>query len=539
MSNGKLSVDEILSEAIDLPATDRHGYITEACAGNEEHLRETLSLLAAYEAADDFMEEPATLNIVGSEDHDDWLGRTIDSYKLIELIEVGGMGRVYLAERTERDFVQRVAVKIIRRVAMGKQGLRRFRNECRVLAMLEHPNIARMIDGGFTDDDTPYIVMEYVDGVPIDRYCHENGIPLKKRLQLFLDVCGAVQVVHQHSTIHRDIKPGNILVTDEGQAKLVDFGISRVLDLADDDIELTATGLELMTPKYASPEQLRRDILSTATDIYSLGAVLNRILTGRAPFTDSNRHELKQAVINTDPTRPSELLLKNDKAGPEGDRRRLSRRLKGDLDTIILMSLRKEPERRYASAEKFAEDIRNYLAGRPVSAQPDTLRYRANKFVGRNIAAVTVASMLMLVLIGATIVSLTLYNRAEIARREAVQERGIASRERNAAVSTSEFLQDLLASVSPATIGGRLDITVREILDEASVRLENDMTDEPEVAAALHYVIGRSYMNLADYEAGERHLRRSVALRRNLVPPDEEGILRSRIAIGQIYEEQG
>ena len=381
--------------------------------------------------------------------------------------------------------------------------------------------------------------MEYVEGVPIDRYCQENQIPLKERLTLFLDVCEAIQVVHRHSTIHRDIKPGNILVTDDGQAKLVDFGISRVLDLGDDDIEHTAAGLELMTPKYASPEQLRREILSTATDIYSLGAVLNKVLTGLAPFSKDNPHDLKQAVINEDPTRPSDLLLRSETTESVRARQRLSRHLKGDLDTIVLMALRKEPERRYASVEKFADDIRNYLAGKPVSAQPDTLGYRTRKFVNRNVAAVGVAALLLVVLIGATVVSLTLYNQAESSRQEAVLERRVASRERNAAVSTSEFLQELLASVSPATIDGRLDITVREILDEASERLENDLSDQPEVAAALHFVVGRSYANLAEFESGENHLWESIALRRDLTPPDEEGILRSMVAIGHIYEDKG
>jgi serine/threonine-protein kinase len=376
--------------------------------------------------------------------------------------------------------------------------------------------------------------------VPIDRYCDSNDISLEARLDLFRGVCKAVQVVHQHSTIHRDIKPENILVATDGQVKLVDFGIARVLEAADDQVEFTAVGLAFMTPMYASPEQIRGEILTTATDVYSLGAVLYKILTGRAPFTHESRNALELAVTGTRPTRPSETVLQVDApSGPSPAAHRLSNKLKGDLDTITLMALRKEPERRYASVERFSEDIRCLLAGRPVSAQPDTLHYRAKKYIRRNTAAVATAALLILVLIGATVVSLTLYDRAETARLEAVEERTVASRERNAAVSTTEFLQGLLSSVSPGEIDGRLDITVREILDQASRRLDSELSDQPEVAAALHFVVGRSYGNLAEYESAQHHLEESVALRLELAPPDQPGILRSRVAIGQLYEEQG
>ncbi|RKZ12962.1 hypothetical protein DRQ32_02575, partial [bacterium] len=536
------SIEELLSSAIDLPSKERHGFLTEACGDDAASLAETLSLLNAYESSEDFLESPATLDglALASEDDDYWVGQTIDSYTIVEFLGGGGMGRVYLADRAGRDFSQRVAIKIIRRGVMGSEVLRRFRNECRVLAMLEHPNIARMIDGGTTADSIPYIVMEYVDGLPVSHYCDQNEIPLGERLDLFREVCKAVQVVHQNSTIHRDIKPENILVTTDQQVKLVDFGISRVLEVADEPAEHTAAGLAMMTPMYASPEQVRGLPLTTATDVYSLGAVLYRILTGRAPFTHPNGKLLEEAVTRQSPIRPSEAVLESDApSGPSRAAQRMSKRLKGDLDTIVLMALRKEPERRYSSVEGLSEDIGRLLAGRPVSARSDTLRYRGGKFIRRNTAVVVTALVLVLVLIGATAVSFGLYNRAESARREAVQERMIASRERNAAVSTTEFLQGLLSSVSPGQIDGRLDITVREILDEASRRLETDLADQAEVAAALHFVIGRSYGNLAEYEPAQHHLEQSIDLRQQFHPPDEPGILASRVAIGQLYEEQG
>jgi len=533
-------VDEILSDAVDRPFGERRGYVEKECAGDEEALREVLSLLAAYEASDDFMVSPAEFPGGGPDARaDNLIGSRVGVYRLVESIGVGGMGVVYLGERDDGEFSQRVAVKLIHHTLMGKEAVRRFRNECRVLAMLEHPNIARMIDGGFADDRTPYIAMEYVNGVPIDRYCNEQDLSVEQRLDLFRAVCAAVQHAHKHSTIHRDIKPSNILVTHDGQPKLVDFGIARVLDVAEDAGERTATGLEMMTPQYASPEQLGGDMLSTSTDVYSLGVVLFKLLTGRLPFTEKGRKALERVILETAPSRPSETVLETGGMTTTADTRRRSRRLRGDLDTIVLMALRKEPERRYTSVEQFSEDIRHHLSGQPVSAQPDTFGYRAGKFLRRNTVAVAAASVLAVVLIASTIVSLTLYNRAEIARREAVQERIVASRERAAAVNTSDFLQELLASVDPSEVDGSMDITVREVLDKASARLETEMADEPEVAAALHFVVGRAYMNLAEHEIGERHLQKSLEMRRGLDPPDEEGIMRALTTIGILYEKQG
>ena len=523
----RIDLDEVLDAAIDLPADERKAFIVDACGGDEAAESEALSLLRAYESADDFLEKPVTVPAELAAQQD-WSGQTIASYHLLEEIGAGGMGRVFLAERSDRDFEQRVAIKLIPRGVMGEETIRRFRNECRVLAMLEHPNIARMIDGGLTDDGVPYIVMEYVDGEPIHRYCANNALSVEARLDIFRQVCAAVQVVHQHSTIHRDIKPSNILVTSDGQAKLVDFGIARVLDIGD-DMEQTATGFEVMTPRYASPEQIRGDVLSTATDIYSLGVVLYELLTGRPPFESDNRRKLENEITDTAPTRPSEMLAR-ETAGPDASR--LAKKLKGDIDTIVLMALRKEPERRYSSAQQFADDIRRHLKGQPVIAQADTFAYRARKFVGRNTAAVAAASVLAAVLIGSTVLSLTLYNRAETARQHATIERA-------ASVSTSDFLQDLLATADPSAVETRADITVRSALDWAARRLETELSDQPRVAAGLHSTIGRAYMNLGVLDDAREHMDQALALYESAAPRDDEQITQVHIIIGQLLEKSG
>ncbi|MFT5232300.1 MAG: serine/threonine protein kinase [Candidatus Krumholzibacteriia bacterium] len=489
------SLDEILSEAIDRPAAERQSYLISMCGEDHQKLEEAQSLLAAYERSADFMEQPATINVVGMQADDDWIGRAIGEYKMIELIGSGGTGRVYLAERTEREFVQRVAVKIIRRGAMGAEVIRRFRNECRVLAMLEHPNIARMIDGGTTDDGTPFIVMEYVDGTPIDEFCFNSELSLGRRLDLFRDVCGAVQMVHKHSTIHRDIKPSNILVTTDGQAKLVDFGIARVLDVAEQHMDLTATGLELMTPQYASPEQLRGDMLSTSTDVYSLGVVLFKILTGRLPFFERSRQALEKLVLTVEPTRPSDIVGEMTEATTAvSDTRRRARELRGDLDTIILMALRKEPERRYASVDQLSEDIRRHLSGQPVLAQPDTFRYRSRKFVRRNFAAVVATLAMVVVLVVATAVSVVMFSRAENQRQLAVESRSQLELEVAKSRATNEFLKEMLSSADPGSQGR--DVRVADLLEPALVAASEQFTDQPEVLAELQSTIGMTYYGL-------------------------------------------
>jgi serine/threonine-protein kinase len=453
---------------------------------------------------------------VTTETNDPSIGRRVGAYRLIRHVATGGMGQVYMAERAGGDFTQRVAVKLIHRGVRDKEAMRRFRNECQVLASLEHPNIARMIDGGITKDGTPYIVMEFVDGKPIDKYCEERDLIVDERLRLFTDVCAAVEHAHKNATIHSDIKPNNILVDDDGAVKLVDFGIARVLDAAEGhDYEHTATGLQVMTPYYASPEQIRNEILTTATDVYSLGVVLCKLLTGQVPYVAATRSvkEIERVVFETSPAKPSEMILQTSqssgaKSAPPATRR-LSRRLRGDLDTIVLMALRKEAERRYESAQHFADDIHRHLGGLPVMAQPDTISYRARKFVHHHAALVTAAAALIVVLVASSIVFFSMYLRAEDERRAAVDAQTAAEQNARKAREVTDFLTQMFKDSAPDVAGGR-ELTAGEMLERGTRRLDDALDDQPLAKVQLLRTLSEVYRRRGDLETardlGERAL---------------------------------
>ncbi len=325
--------------------------------------------------------------------------RRVGPYRLLRELGRGGMGVVYLAERVEGGFEQRVVIKLIKRGMDSDAILRRFLRERQILAGLEHVNVARLFDGGVTDDGQPYFAMEYVDGKPLTAYCDERGLAVEQRLRLFEDACRAVQHAHGKLVVHRDLKPSNMLVTSEGQLKLLDFGIAKLLVEEDDATALTQAGTRLLTPDYAAPEQVRGEPVTTATDVYALGVVLYELLTGRLPYDGDRRGrtDVARAVCEVEPRPPSLAVASQP---------RLAKRLRGDLDTIVLKALSKEPSRRYASAEALAEDVRRHLAGHPVQARRDTMAYVAAKFVRRHkvgvAAAAVVTLSLLLGLVGTT-----------------------------------------------------------------------------------------------------------------------------------------
>jgi serine/threonine-protein kinase len=500
MSDAHPTAESIFYEALDIDPGKRVAFIARACADNDVLLREVDSLLAAHSDADAFLGTPLL------SPHDDATENTLQfgAYRTIRPLGSGGMGAVYLAERADDQFHKHVAIKLLKRGMDTDDILRRFRNERQVLASLEHPHIARLIDGGATEDGLPYLVMEFVDGLPIDTYCRTHRVGLPERLRLFQQVCDAVHYAHQNLIVHRDLKPGNILVTTDGTPKLLDFGIAKVLEHDPASYysqAQTQADTQLLTPAYASPEQVRGQTVTTATDVYSLGVILYELLTEQPPYdlASASGPELERRISETQPPRPSTV---GPKAPLDGRTREFMRALKGDLDNIVLMALRKEPERRYASAERFAEDIDRHLGGHPVAARPDTLGYRSAKFVRRHRLAVSTAALGIISLAVGLVTSTSLYVEARTARHTAERVNG--------------FLQDMLASVDPNLAKGRDVSMLRIVLDNAARELDEELADEPTVAAELHDTIGTTYHSLSLYDEAERHLTRAIELQAQL-----------------------
>jgi non-specific serine/threonine protein kinase/serine/threonine-protein kinase len=376
----------VFGEALDLPEDRRAEYVARICGEGSELYREVISLLEHYNPAASFLERPAAEAIAAAPDP--MIGRRIGDYRILRKIGSGGMGAVYLGERADDQFRKRVALKAVRPGLLDEHVLRRFQNERQTLAVLDHPAIIKLLDAGTTDEGVPYLVTEYVEGQPIDAFCAARKLSVRERLELFRVVLGAVHFAHQHLVVHRDLKPGNILVTAEGAPKLLDFGIAKLLlpELA--QMGLTRTELQPLTPMFASPEQILGQPINTASDIYSLGVILYRLLTGRHPY-ELKTHtalELERAICETEPEPPSRFA-----AAAETPARGDASLLRGDLDTIVLMAMRKEPQRRYASAEHFSEDLRRHLQGYPVLARKAGAWYRVSKFVGRHKAVCAAA----------------------------------------------------------------------------------------------------------------------------------------------------
>jgi eukaryotic-like serine/threonine-protein kinase len=378
--------NDVFLAALELAPERRRAYLDEACADDDELRRLVVELLAAHDAAGSFLSTPIGLG----GDLDPPSPERIGPYQILDTIGRGGMGRVYLAVRDDDSFEKTVALKLVRGGRTSDDFERRFRQERQILAGLQHANIATLLDGGTAEDGQPYLVMEYVKGRPITERCQALAMTTRQRVALFRAVCGAVQYAHQNLVVHRDIKPANVLVDDHGVPKLLDFGIAKLLGTAAEPAP-TATVLPLMTPEYASPEQVRGQTVTTASDIYSLGVLLYELLADRRPYEvkAESLESLLHTVCETEPRPPSQVVA-----------RPRAVELRGDLDTIVLKALRKEPERRYRTAHDLSEDLRRHLEGLPVSARADTFGYRAGKFVRRHRAAVTAAVLVSLSLVG-------------------------------------------------------------------------------------------------------------------------------------------
>ena len=409
-------INDLFATWLELDGDEQARFLDVSTHGDPELRAEVERLIAAHRR--DGLETPAFHQAAQALAEGDDLpaGQQLGAYRILKEIGRGGMGAVYIADRADEEFQKQVAIKLIKRGMDTDQVLQRFRTERQILAGFDHPNIARLLDGGCTGTGLPYFVMEYVDGVSIHQFCDGKKLNITERLRLFRQVCAAVDYAHRNLVVHRDIKPSNILVTAEGVPKLLDFGIAKILQNQSDD-PATATGMLLMTPEYASPEQAQGSNVTTASDVYSLGVVLYELLTGHPPYRvetvppvevarviSESRPQLPSTVVNTWVKEESGRTLTPESVSlpREGTPERLRRRLKGELDNIVLMALRKEPQRRYQTAEQFSEDIRRHLEGLPVAAHPDTFGYRAAKFISRNKAAVGASAFALLALVAAT-----------------------------------------------------------------------------------------------------------------------------------------
>jgi len=515
-------VDSVFDAAVDLPQSEQAAFVDHACGDDHELRAEVLELLRVYHHADSFLEAPVAQFGAPFLDAAAAIGGPIPEqvgpFRVVREIGRGGMGRVFLGERVDGQFEQHVAIKLIQHSAPGI--VRRFIEERRMLARLQHPGIAGLVDGGITSAGVPYLVMELVEGEPIDRYCESRQLPLDRRLELVAAVCDAVTYAHRHLIIHRDLKPSNILVTPDGHVKLLDFGIAKLLDPEQADEDTARTDLQALTPEFAAPEQILGTPISTATDVYSLGVLLYRLLTGERPYDVRGKTpaEVERIVCVDMPPRPSDRV-------PAA----LRRRIRGDLDLIIMTALQKTEQRRYQSPAALAEDLRRFQRGRAILARPDSASYRFRKFAGRHRAGVALATLVLFGLTAGASRERVLRHRAEVqARKAEVQARKASDVER--------FLVSVFDVADPDSWrepdGGR--ITARELLDRGATRVDSQLAGQPEVQAELRSVLGRVYTNLGLYDKAAPLLERSLAQRTALHGPADTSVAANMDLLGAV-----
>ena len=518
-------VQDLFHAAADLPAESRASFLDSAVNGDADLRAAVERMLAADAGTSDLLDAfPAALADDDSDvDTFHPEGTRIGVYRIVRMLGRGGMGAVYLAERD--DVGKQVALKLVRGGLADPEHRQRLLIERRVLARLDHPNIAQLLDAGFADDGTPYFAMELVQGDPIDRFADADTLTIPARLDLFAQVCRAVDYAHQHLVVHRDLKPSNILVDAGGHAKLLDFGIAKVLDEGDAIVgRTTGTGARLLTPEYAAPEQLRGGAVTTATDVYTLGVLLYELLTGTRPYRPATASpaDWMHAVIETVPDRPSSRVLRGDdrveagavRATPEAigsargtTPRALGTMLRGDLDTIVLKALEKDPQRRYHSVRELADDIERYRKGRPIAARPATWSYRTATFVRRHRVAVVAAGIVIALGLGLTVA---------VARERAARAR--ASEEAATAEQVTGLLADLIGTGNPRFTFGRF-LDSRGLLTWGEKRAES-LSGRPLMQAQVLTTIGETYASLGQRALAQPIFERALALRRAAQPGD-------------------
>jgi serine/threonine-protein kinase len=544
-------IEAILDDVLELEPGARVDALDRACGGDATLRAQVEGLLAADTGAAQFLETPAMVYAAGvvnaapgdPSGDQERPGDRVGPYSVIREIGHGGMGRVFLAHRADGQFEQHVALKLVRSGPYGGEILGRFLRERQILARLQHPNIARLLDGGVTADGRPYFAMEYVAGEPITAYCDGRSLDVRHRLALFTAVCEAVQYAHQNLVVHRDLKPSNTLVTPEGQVKLLDFGIAKVLHEEQDEhrageAPLTRLGSGPMTPEYAAPEQVRGEAVTTATDVYALGALAYEILTGRGPHRLSSltAAEVERAVTEREIARPSsavgrgapgkdgEIALEAIARARGTDRHRLRRELRGDLDTIVMTALQKDPARRYASAGALLEDVRRYQGGLPIAARRDSLGYRTGKFVRRHAIGVAATALVLLSLIGGFV---GMAWQARVASREAAKAREV-----------SRFLSSLFEVADPARTNAA-DITALDLLNRGATRIETELAGQPDVQADMMLLVGRIYRELGVYDRAQPLLERAMALRSADGGRDTDAAAEAMAELARLWQDKG
>ena len=527
-------LEEVFEQACALPAEARADFLDRACAGEVVLRTEVEAMLAVADGTGALSIERLVVEESASEPIDDlWLGQCLGPWRLTRVIGRGGMGLVYGAARADGQYQLEVAVKLMRAGPRDSYAGERFRTERQVLASLQHPNIAGLLDGGFAPDGTPFLVMELVDGVPITDWCRSQSLSLEARLSLFRVVCDAVQHAHQALVVHRDLKPSNILVSAAGAVKLLDFGIAKLLDPQAWGIEAseTLTEMRTLTPDYAAPEQRHGGTITTATDVYALGVVLYELLAGVRPVAEGTRNDTgAREGIPTTATPPSEAVRRS--SGNDLDRRRLARRLRGDLDRIVLTALREEPVRRYGSAGQLGEEIGRFLDGRPVLAQPDTVGYRVRKFVGRHRLAVAVSAVF--------VASLAAFGGVSAWQaRVLAEQRRVAQLERDSSEQVARVLLDLFETTNPSVRPDGDRMPVGELLRGSQARSLELLRDVPAVRARLQHVFGLIHKTRGQYGPAREALEEALEQRRRLVGPDAPETLESLQALGEVCHEAG
>lgn len=516
-------IEAVLDATLDSDPTSWPAILDQRCANDPDLRREVEALLGRYSTAQRFLDSPpmATAAALVAEAHvaTRTEGKRIGAYRIVRQIGQGGTARVYLAERDDGQFRQRVALKLLRPGHDSELDQGRFRAERQILASLSHPNIARLFDGGMSDDGLPYLVMELIDGEPIHRYCETHALPLRTRLEMFVTVCEATQYAHRNLVVHRDLKPSNILVTADGQVKLLDFGLAKLLEPGGGAAVAAHTTQRWMTPEYAAPEQVRGEPVTTLTDVYQLGVVLYELVTGTLPFGRRERsaYELAHAILGREAPPPSSVRAKG-------------RPLRGDLDAIVLKALRKEPEQRYASAQAFRDDIERHLTGMPVRARQGNALYGAFRFVRRHRWSVAAATVSLLVLTGYAV---TLTMNAQRMRDTLAR----VEQEKTKAEGATQFLVGLFSPKVPG-FGPRDTLTAPLLIARGERQME-ELRDQPLAQAQLLSVLGMIHQNRGAFDRAQTLLERSLALRRASLGEEHADVAENMYQLGMVLRDRG